>query len=112
MSWYPFENEKTIGQLGSESGIILQDEEHADGGRITLERGCKTAPFAITCGIYGWMLHTRFFGVESEAHSEFEKMKMELSKIISAIPRVSDPEVDYKAGAVSETISEFVRRFP
>ena len=31
------------------------------GARITLERDCRVAPFAITCGIYGWMMHTRFF---------------------------------------------------
>ncbi|MDZ4289319.1 MAG: hypothetical protein U0984_15240 [Prosthecobacter sp.] len=112
MSWYPFDNGKSIGLYGSESGSIVRDEEHGDGVRITLERGGYTAPFSITCGIYGWMVHTRFFGTESEAQGEFESMRAELSKIIGAIPFAADPEDDSKTEAVVEEISEFVRRFP
>jgi hypothetical protein len=58
-SWHSFENGGTLGQAGSEEGTILRDEEHPLGARISLERDCRVAPFAITCGIYGWMLHTR-----------------------------------------------------
>jgi len=112
MNWYAFDNGKSIGQRGSESGSIIRDEEHGDGARITLERGGQTAPFAITCGIYGWMVHTRFFGAESEAQVEFESMRAELSRIMSTIPLAADPEVGSKSGAVSESISEFVERFP
>jgi hypothetical protein len=112
MSWYAFDNGKSIGQRGSESGSIIRDEEHGDGARITLEREGQTAPFAITCGIYGWMFHTRFFGTESEAQDEFESMRSELSKIISTIPLAADPEVRSKSRVVSESISEFVERFP
>lgn len=112
MSWYPFDNGKSIGQCGSESGSIVCDEEHAAGARVTLERGAKAAPFTITCGIYGWMVHTRFFGTESEARSEFESMKAELTRIIGTIPLTAGPEADSKSRAVSESLSEFVRRFP
>ncbi len=112
MSWYPFDNGKSIGQRGSESGSITRDEEHSDGARITLESDGQTAPFSITCGIYGWMVHTRFFGTESEAQTEFESMKSDLSRIISTIPLAADPEVDSKSRTVTESISEFVRRFP
>lgn len=112
MSWYAFDNGKSIGQRGSESGSIIRDEEHQDGARITLERAGQTAPFAITCGIYGWMVHTRFFGTESEAESEFESMRAELSRIISTIPLAADPEVESKSRPVVESISEFVKRFP
>jgi len=59
-SWHQFEDGATLGQKGSESGVILRDEEHPQEARITLERDTRTAPFAITCGIYGCMLHTRF----------------------------------------------------
>ena len=59
--WQPFENGGTLGQIGSEEGIIVHDEEHSLGARISLERDTIVAPFAITCGIYGWMLHTRYF---------------------------------------------------
>jgi hypothetical protein len=65
-SWHQFEDGATLGQKGSESGVILRDEEHPQEARITLERDTRTAPFAITCGIYGCMLHTRFFSQESE----------------------------------------------
>jgi len=112
MSWYPFDSGKSIGQLGSESGNIVRDEEHGDGARITLERGAQHAPFAITCGIYGWMVHTRFLGTELEAQSEYEKMKAELSKIISTIPLTPDPRVDSQSRPASESLSDFVRKFP
>ena len=90
----------------------MRDDEHSAGARITLERDGETAPFAITCGIYGWMLHTRFFGAESDAQSAFEGMRSELAQIISTIPLASDPEADAKAQDVCESISEFVMRFP
>lgn len=112
MNWYAFDSGNSIGQHGSESGVIIRDEEHGSGARITLERECSSAPFAITCGIYGWMVHTRFFGAESEAQSEFESMRAELSNIISVIPLASDPDSDFKMRAVSDSLSEFVTRFP
>jgi hypothetical protein len=112
MSWHTFDNGKSIGQLGSESGTIVRDEEHEGGARITLERNGHSAPFAITCGIYGWMVHTRFFGTESEAQTEFERMRTDLSRIIGEIPLAADSAVDSKSLAVSESLSEFVRRFP
>jgi hypothetical protein len=59
--WIEFEGGSTIGEQGSENGLTLKDEEQVRGARITLERDTRIAPFAITCGIYGWMVHTRFF---------------------------------------------------
>jgi hypothetical protein len=112
MNWYPFNSGKSIGERGSERGIIIRDDEHSDGARITLERAGTNAPFSITCGIYGWMFHTRFFGIESEAQDEFETMKSELARIISAIPLAADPEIRAKSQVVCHLISEFVERFP
>lgn len=43
---------------GSEGGIILLDEEYHQSCRITLEK-CERY-YAITCGIYGSMVHTVF----------------------------------------------------
>ena len=45
-------------EWASEGGVILRELEHPDGARIALERGGAVSPFAITCGIYGWMVHT------------------------------------------------------
>ena len=36
-SWFQFEEGHSIGQTGSEDGVILRDEEHVDGARVTLE---------------------------------------------------------------------------
>jgi hypothetical protein len=112
MEWVPLNNGATIGQSGSENGIIARDDEHAWGARITLERGGDIAPFAITCGIYGWTIHTRYFGAEVEADAEFERMKDGLAAILGIIPRVDDPSRDLKSRQVSEAISAFVERFP
>ena len=80
------------------------------GARITLERDCSSAPWAVTCGIYGWFVHTRFLGTEVEA--EFPAMLDGLAAILDIIPRVDDPCADAKMGAVSEAIQEFVSHFP
>src|ERR1035438_8113917 len=82
LSWYPFEKGVTIGQKGSENGVIMRDEEHPQEARITLERDAQSAPFAITCGIYGCMLHTRFFKIESEAFTQYDSMKSALSALL------------------------------
>jgi hypothetical protein len=82
-AWYPFDNGATLGQKGSEEGSILRDEEHPQEARITLERDTRAAPFAITCGIYGCMMHTRFFGLEGEATLQYEEMKAALSALLA-----------------------------
>lgn len=113
-AWYPFDNGQSIGQGGSEDGVILRDEEHALGARITLERlgflNIKRR-FAITCGIYGWMVHTRFFSNQTEAQHAYEEMKNELDKILNIIPTVDEAD-DEKVNVVAEAISSFVERFP
>ncbi len=84
------------------------------GARITLESEALT-PFAITCGVYGWMVHTRFFSDEAEAQSEFEKMKEALAQILEFEDsgRGRDEEDNTELShAVSTRMSEFVDRFP
>jgi hypothetical protein len=81
-SWHPFDGGATLGQKGSEEGSIIRDEEHPLEARITLERDTVAAPFAITCGIYGCMMHTRFFSLESEACSQYDQMKGALSELL------------------------------
>jgi hypothetical protein len=106
--WHSFENGTTLGQKGSENGETIRDEEHSVGARITLE--CKTtiAPFAITCGIYGWMFHTRFLSTEDEATSEYERMKASLAEIIAPF---SNPDYDDRR-ATEEAIEKFVEIYP
>ena len=109
--WYPFNEGRTIGQMGSENDLILRDEEHPHGARITLEHDGST-PFAITCGIYECLVHTRFFSDEGMAQSEFEKMKVELERILEfAVSGDGQNEAELRQ-AVSARIFEFVERFP
>ncbi len=109
--WAPFGGGSSLAQRGSEGGLILRDDEHQLGSRITLEEGGST-PFSITCGIYGWMFHTRFCGGQTEASAEFDRMKESLSSILALIPRADDPQAEEKCRAVTDSITAFVERFP
>ena len=105
--WYSFESGKTVGKRGSEGGTILRDEEHGDGARITLERETlHNIPFGINCGIYGWMVHTRFFADEASALEAYEQMKSSIGAILAMLTHEEDSDT------VSEAIDEFVEKYP
>ena len=103
MDWIGFDSGSTIGQTGSESGVISRDLEHPLGARITLEGSGSTAPYSITCGVYGAMVHTRFFSTEQEASREFELMADALDSILS------DPTIEDN---LIGSIGRFVEQFP
>jgi hypothetical protein len=105
--WQPFDNGATLGLKGSESGETIRDEEHTVVARITLEKNASIAPFAITCGIYGWKVHTRFFATEDEAVTEYDKMKASLSAIVE---RFSDPNYDDRRAI--QAMETFVEIYP
>jgi len=117
--WQPFGSGSTLGEIGSEAGVILRDEEHIEGARITLERSETKKLFrrtdvryAITCGIYGWMVHTRFFASEEEAIYEYDQMKLELAAILVQVPLLNDPELESKMDHVKVEIGGFIEKFP
>ena len=105
--WYSFKNGESIGQTGSENGKILRDEEHKDGARVTLEH-VRDNRFTITCGIYGWMVHTRFFESEAAAQISFDETKAELNKILDLIPL--EDEAREKLEFAKSAIADFVER--
>ena len=109
-SWHRFENGSTLGHPGSEEGTILRDEEYSLGARISLERDCRTAPFAITCGIYGWMLHTRFFSSQYEAETQYEGMKSALAMLLEVAQKTA--EIDGGRQVLMAGVSKFVEMFP
>jgi len=112
MTWAPFVDETgCAGAQGSEGGIIVVDEEHELGARITLERDAPAAPYAITCGVYGWMVHTRYFSDCEVARREYEVMKASLVHILALIPLETDPALEAKLGVVTRAIAEFVDRY-
>jgi len=112
LSWHVAEDGNTIGQLGSEEGVIVEDEEHEDGARITLERrDGKPAQFAITCGVYGWFMHTRLFSSEDEGRKNLVLMKTELVGIIDLISQINLGKQENDS-VVLRAIEQFVERFP
>ena len=103
-----FKNGESIGQAGSESGRILRDDEHGDGARVTLEHGTNNR-FTVTCGIYGWMVHTRFFDSEKAGQLGFYETKDELGKILALIPLENEANDDNMREA-ENAIADFVER--
>jgi len=106
--WNAFDNGATLGQRGSEDGVTIRDEEHSLGARITLERDGAIAPFAITCGIYGWMMHTRFFRLETEASSQYDLMRNAIAELLEKASMSSDGGLEVLTGGVSA----FVETYP
>ena len=115
--WKPFGSEPKASSeyaadvlRGSEGGVIVRDEEHALGARITLETGCGIAPYAITCGIYGWMMHTCFLDEEGKAVEQYEGMKAGLAELLERAEELADDEEGQRA-LLMAGCEGFVERF-
>ncbi|HEY1804819.1 MAG TPA: hypothetical protein VGG45_10080 [Terracidiphilus sp.] len=109
-SWRPFQDGATLGLPGSEEGVVVRDEEHSLGARITLEREPGVAPFAITCGIYGWMMHTCFLSSEAEAESQYDLMKNSLSELLEDAARTAI--IDGGRQILMDGVEKFVGEYP
>jgi len=109
-SWHRFENGGTLGRVGSEEGTIVRDEEYSLGARISLERDCRAAPFAITCGIYGWLMHTRFFSSKYEAEMQYEGMKSALAMLLEVAEKTA--AIDGGRQVLTAGVGKFVEMFP
>jgi len=112
MAWEQFEHGTTIGQYGSEHGIIVRDDEYQQHARITLERDGRIAPFAITCGIYGWMFHTCFFATKGQADTAYGQVQDALAAIVERITRTDNLNEDEHSEVVTTAITQFVKQFP
>lgn len=113
MTWHDFEPPPEHRDArGSEGGVIVLDHEHADGARTTLERDTLAAPFAVTCGIYGWMVHTRFFSDEARARADVAAMPDALTDILALIPPETEMKKRDKVNVAIDDISTFASRFP
>ncbi len=87
------------------------DEEHPLGARITLEEGGTVAPWAITCGIYGWMVHTVFCASEEEARAKMYQMKAQLETILHAIPMKEAADLEIARSNIVKAIEKLVNEF-
>ena len=104
-SWFAYKDGRSIGSVGAEGGEILRDEEHEAGARVTLKRG--TSYVSVSCNVYGWLDHTRFFGSVTEAQREYILMKSFLGNMVENILLAGKSDLK-----MWEAIAEFVRRFP
>jgi hypothetical protein len=104
-SWFAYDDGQSVGSVGSEGGEILRDEEHEAGARVTLKRGSRY--ISVSCNVYGWMDHTRFFGSLTEAQREYILMKSSLSNMVENILSAGGDDLK-----MWEAIAQFVRRFP
>ena len=86
---YMWKQLNTLGTIGCEKGKILTDEEYEESCRITLEK-CERY-YAITCGIYGNIMHTAFTD-EVNCWGIYNAMKRDLQKFIDNTEYMSDNE--------------------
>ena len=63
--WHPYADGATIGQQGTQGGIIVSDEA-CKGARITLEKG-GAVPYAMLCAMDGTAFHTVLASDEQDA---------------------------------------------
>ena len=85
--------------IGSEGGTIIADEEYKESCRITLER-CERYD-AITCGVYGSMMHTIFYD-KSHSQEVFDNMKRDLQEFIDKDTTAEEEDIFYE---------EFIKNF-
>lgn len=89
--WTKYKFGQTVGQTGSENGVIINDEEFDESCRITHE-SCEEY-HAITCGIYGAMVHTVFCSPE-DVTRVYESMKRDLEEFMSK-DTAEDEEIEF-----------------
>jgi hypothetical protein len=104
-NWFEYGDGSSIGNVGAEGSVILRDEEHESGARVTLKRGSNYV--SVSCSIYGWMDHTRFFSSVTEAQREYLLMKPLLANMVENILSAGNSDIK-----MWEAIADFVRRFP
>ena len=103
--WHQYDEGKSINKAGADGEVILCDDEHELGARLTLKLSKEF--LSVSGHVYGWTDHTRFFVTVIEAEREYQSMKKALDEIMLVIE-----ETDSKDIRVWEAISDFVRRFP
>lgn len=88
-NWILYDSGSTIGEIGTENGEIIFDEEYANSSRITLER-MNSIAHSITCGIYGLTFYTTFATTETEAKEKYDGMKEDIKEFIDTYTEETD----------------------
>ncbi len=135
LGWHVFDNGKSIGKIGSEGGVIVRDEENDAGARVTLERIDKRGRiqalnipaieketmisenpgsfFAITMGIYDWMVHTVRLGIDDDLKVKeiFDGLKFDIVKLIEIVQQWNEVG-DEKYDLAVKATQDFVDKYP
>jgi hypothetical protein len=110
--WQAAHGGSTLGMAGSEGGVIVRDEAWGEEARLTLEQDESRGFHAITCGVSGWMVHTRYFGDAAEAHAAFEEMKPALVELLSGLPEGGPGGAPDARRTGGPLLAAFTARFP
>ncbi|MDQ2746593.1 MAG: hypothetical protein M3T96_04975 [Acidobacteriota bacterium] len=110
-NWSEYDEGFSVGTSGDGGGAIVRDEDHKNGARITMEEENGLAEFVITCGVYGWMFHTRLFDGRAEADEAFDEMREELGEILEAKPSEESAGEEEQEDFAEELVM-FIERFP
>ena len=111
--WEPVSGGATLGGVGTEGGSVYVDEEHPTLGlRLTLEGDAARDFWAVTCGVSGWMVHTRFFSTEAQARAALEEMRPALEALAGEL--VAGGQRPGAPGRVESgaKLAAFTARFP
>ena len=104
-AWVAFDDGRSIGRVGADGSVILRDEKHPLGGRITLKR--SVTHIIVACKINGWMDHTSFFKTILDAERSYTIMKRSLTTVVEASSTAKRGDV-----TAWDAISAFVAKFP
>lgn len=89
MNWHQFDNGNTIGQEGEMGGIIILDEEHELGARITIEQGGRIYPKLFCTGgqLYAgyFKFSCHYTSTKNQAKKDVEFIKSEFEKALAII---------------------------
>ena len=109
MGWVPFDDGKTIGTRHA-SGVIVADERHTDGARVTIEdwgNHCE-----VVWGVFGWAFGTAFFAKGAATDAGYESIKVRVAEILDLIPMKDDSEVETKSASVTRAIWKLTEDYP
>jgi len=111
-SWRLVEEGRTLGLGGTEGGIVVRDEEHPAGLRLTLEEDPARSFYSVTCGVVGWLVHSRFFDNEAAAHAAWDEMKPALLELVVQLPTGGAKPLEPATRAAGAKLGAFMARFP
>jgi hypothetical protein len=110
LMWVPIDNGETVDTIGFEGGTILKDEQYGDHARITLEED-GTAPYIIIATLAGFTDHICFYDDLNTAETYFERIKVDLERLIGLIPADNDPDLDDRRDILTTALEDFVQRY-